>query len=654
LPRALTDNDPTVTTLKENTMRTSFARSIVSLLSTLIMFALLWLILITTANSQPIVFAAPDGGVVGTGTPASCTEAALGAKLAGGGTITFNCGGSPISITLTSMKSISTTTTIDGGGKITLSGGQAVRLFLVEVGAALTVKNITLADGHDAFGGCVLDAGAFSAYNTTFRNCKSVTKPMSFPAYGGAIAVLSANLYLSNTHLLNNTAELYGGALYLGGSIGQLEKVDILTNTAWITYPGSGGGIYLESSSLLNIYDSHIDGNRMGYQGHGGAIAVYASTAQLFNVTLNNNYGLNAAQGGGLYVKDGTAVLDHVTSTGNYGTGSGGAIEETGSAVTVTNSSLSYNTSSSGGGGIDAYKGSLYLNNVSVKHNSVRSDGGGINLYQTPTALVNVIVSNNHGERNGGGIHNYWETLTLNGVTVSGNEALGNQGDGGGIYNDRGVLNAANSTIDHNVTSGHGGGLYNDSTSTANLTNVTISNNQASVEGGGIYEEPTIINSDASTISLINVTLKDNRASNTGGGFFNANGTSSTNLTVALKNTVLADNVPQNCKGKAFTSAKYSLSTDATCTLSGTGNQSSTPADLFPLGNYGGPTKTNLPGPASPLVNGGGGSSGVDFSLTDQRGVARPQLGGIDIGAVERQSGDVLIAPWVYLPLIVR
>ena len=169
-------------------------------------------------------------------------------------------------------------------------------------------------------------------------------------------------------------------------------------------------------------------------------------------------------------------------------------------------------------------------------------------------------------------------------MTVSGNEALGNQGDGGGIYNDRGMLNATSSTIDHNVTSNHGGGLYNDSTSTANLTNVTISNNQASVEGGGIYEEPTIISGDTSAISLINVTLKDNRAGSTGGGFFNANGTSSTNLTVALKNTVLADNAPQNCKGKAFTSAKYSLSTDDTCTLSGTGNQASTPADLFPLG----------------------------------------------------------------------
>ena len=32
------------------------------------------------------------GGVVGTGTPASCTEAALDAALAAGGLVSFNCG----------------------------------------------------------------------------------------------------------------------------------------------------------------------------------------------------------------------------------------------------------------------------------------------------------------------------------------------------------------------------------------------------------------------------------------------------------------------------------------------------------------------------------------------------------------------------------
>ncbi|MCA9955010.1 MAG: hypothetical protein KC434_09840, partial [Anaerolineales bacterium] len=61
-------------------------------------------------------------GVVGSGTPGSCTEAALNTALSGGGSISFNCGGSH-TITLTSQKTINSNTTINGGGQITLSGG---------------------------------------------------------------------------------------------------------------------------------------------------------------------------------------------------------------------------------------------------------------------------------------------------------------------------------------------------------------------------------------------------------------------------------------------------------------------------------------------------------------------------------------------------
>lgn len=55
------------------------------------------------------------GGVVGTGSAVSCTEAALDAALAGGGSVTFNCGPDPATITVTSTKTIYVDTAIDGG-----------------------------------------------------------------------------------------------------------------------------------------------------------------------------------------------------------------------------------------------------------------------------------------------------------------------------------------------------------------------------------------------------------------------------------------------------------------------------------------------------------------------------------------------------------
>src|SRR5258708_32817564 len=41
-------------------------------------------------------------GIVGSGTPTSCTQGALQAQLAAGGTVTFNCGAGPQTIAITS------------------------------------------------------------------------------------------------------------------------------------------------------------------------------------------------------------------------------------------------------------------------------------------------------------------------------------------------------------------------------------------------------------------------------------------------------------------------------------------------------------------------------------------------------------------------
>src|SRR5262245_21914652 len=73
--------------------------------------------------------------VVGTGTFGSCTETTSSACLPDGarfdGTVTFACGGAR-TIPVTSPKTISADTTIDGGHLITISGGRAVGVFSVD------------------------------------------------------------------------------------------------------------------------------------------------------------------------------------------------------------------------------------------------------------------------------------------------------------------------------------------------------------------------------------------------------------------------------------------------------------------------------------------------------------------------------------------
>ncbi len=105
---------------------------------------------IAIASFEP----ASAAGIVGDGTPGSCTEAALNTALSNGGNVYFNCGSNPHTIRVTSEKVISADTLIDGmtNGQslITLSGGGQNRILYTQDDVKLTVKNITIAEGFSS------------------------------------------------------------------------------------------------------------------------------------------------------------------------------------------------------------------------------------------------------------------------------------------------------------------------------------------------------------------------------------------------------------------------------------------------------------------------------------------------------------------------
>jgi hypothetical protein len=53
----------------------------------------IFLLLGTLMGSNFVALPVQAAGVVGTGTPATCTESAFDTALTGGGSVTFNCGG---------------------------------------------------------------------------------------------------------------------------------------------------------------------------------------------------------------------------------------------------------------------------------------------------------------------------------------------------------------------------------------------------------------------------------------------------------------------------------------------------------------------------------------------------------------------------------
>ena len=221
-----------------------------------------------------------------------------------------------------------------------------------------------------------------------------------------------------------------------------------------------------------------------------------------------------------------------------------------------------------------------------------KADGGGGIYNNGTTNVANCTISGNSAGGSGGGILNYpGRTLRVVSSTISGNSAA----DGGGIYN-FGPLTLTNSTISANTASSYGGGLYNRS-STVTLTNNTFSGNSASY-GGGMY-----------SIS-----------------------------TVKVNNSIIAASVSgDNCAGTGSVSGVSNLADDDTC---GTSFTNSSSILLEAPGAFGGSTYTMPLLPGSSALDSG---NDTYCPATDQRGIARPQGGGCDIGAFESRGFTLAI-----------
>jgi hypothetical protein len=292
---------------------------------------------------------APAAGVV-----IDCsTDAQFSSLLAGGGTITFNCGGvgAVAAITLSSTKTIVDNTTIDGSGKITLSGGGARRLFSVDAGTALTLTGLTLMQGVAYEGATIYNLGTLRLSNSTILSSTATG------GFGGAIKSLGSIIVTDSVFQQNASQQGYGGAI---DSVQKTSLVSV-TNSSFYNNSSRIGGGAIASNGIVQIERSTFSGNstesQFGLSG-GGAIentGPLAVTASTFSAN-------QAGKGGAIYNEGGTALVVNSTFSGNsvnVAPRLGGAIYNqlstdglnTPGSMTIVASTFSANTASSGSGG---------------------------------------------------------------------------------------------------------------------------------------------------------------------------------------------------------------------------------------------------------------------------------------------------------------
>ena len=351
------------------------------------------------------------------------------------------------------------------------------------------------------------------------------------------------------------------------------------------------------------------------------------ATLTLQNILLERAYSANGD--GGAVASTGALTANNVRFADNATSPSwsGSAILCWG-PLTITNCEIAYNT---GGGGAVKPRSSGAITNISGSNfhdnQSTGTAGGGyggaMQVFDGPTVTINKSSFSKNQALHGGAIYvSTNATLNVNDSTFSGNSSAHT----GGAIDNAGTATLSRVTLDHNSTDpeagGEGGGLYNSATAT--LENVTLSGN-SSTTGGGINTAW-----GSGPITLTNVTLNGNSAP-TGGGIYNGGAFVNGSVALTLKNTLLnKGSNGTNCYNFGGVGGDHSLSDDGSCGFSAGDNVT----DLFlgPLANNGGPTLTHLPQPGSRAIDNG---TDTGAPAADQRGIKRPQLAGIDVGAVE-------------------
>ncbi len=273
--------------------------------------------------------------------------------LSGGSTVTFNCSGvgAAATVTLSSTKIISANTIIDGGGKITLSGGGVRRLFFVNAGVTLTLTGLTLIGGSEfegatiynlgtlrlrsstimsgtatsGHGGAVKSLGTIIVVNSLFRDNASLL------GYGGAIdSVQKTSLVsITNSMFINNTSKIGGGAIASNGFV-QIDQSTFMSNSTESQNASSGGGA-IENTGSMTITASTFNANQAG---KGGAVYNEGGTALIINSTFSSNTVNVAPYTGG-------AIHNQLSTDGLNTPG----------AVTLIASTVAGNAAASGTGG---------------------------------------------------------------------------------------------------------------------------------------------------------------------------------------------------------------------------------------------------------------------------------------------------------------
>jgi hypothetical protein len=515
--------------------------------------------------------AAIDPGRVSAATltvcPSGCAFSDLGSALAvakNGDTIAIGAGTYKGGLTI----DVSVKLAGAGAGKTIISGGGPV----LTIGQVFADSEPTVSiDGITITGGVTRsspESVAFTGKDGVLAAGGGIEIPPNANGTGGATVTIS-------------------NSVVTGNEVAPTDTVNFGLSLAF----AFGGGI--DNRGTLTLANTTVSDNRIGS-------ASGLSTPASF------------AEGGGIYSPQGAGTLtisnslirgnQAAVSAPNAIVADAGGISFDGSAITISNSAVTANSATvtgalpfggvpSGGIDVNGDTQAATISNTTISDNTAtmtssvgnaNADSGGLHLDVVPSSvsLSNDVISNNHvnastlsgstgsaqGGSGAGEISGALSNVRLTGNTVDASSVAGDAFAGGGasIFDGGTISNGVVSDNHVQVSSPLGtatarGGGINVAGGATTLRNTTVSGNtvdttgaNGSALGGGIYDVafPDEQNGPpGGPLALLNSSVTGNVLTANGGITRQGAGLFLQNEPLTLTNSVIAQNVPDQCVG---------------------------------------------------------------------------------------------------------
>ena len=314
---------------------------------------------------------------------------------------------------------------LPSGSVINLTGGELLvnkNLTINGPGANLLSVQRSAASGTPAFRIFNIASGNF---NVTISSLM-IANGNTTDSYGGGgiFNNSTGTVNVANSIVSSNTAPIGGGIVNNATGMVNVTNSIVSSNSAVI-----GGGMLNQSGGYVSVTNSIISGNSTSSGDGGGGIYNTGRLTITYSTISGNN--AQSGRGGGIYDTGHGMFVEKCTISGNSASGSygGGIYNDSATAVTITDSTISGNAASFGGGmfsfGTVNVTNCTFSANSAVTIGSTSGVGGGISNGNGTVNVRNTIIAKNTAA-NGGPDYNGM-------LTSQGYNLIGNSSGGGAI-----------------------------------------------------------------------------------------------------------------------------------------------------------------------------------------------------------------------------